>query len=182
MARDVMTRRPIIISENSSLKEAAKKMLLNDVGSLLIVDDDNILKGIITEKTFMKHVVVEGKDPDKTKVKDVMTKNLITASENSDIFELIQLMKKHNIRRVPIVERGKLKGIVTQKDILAVAPSMIDVILEITSLREPDLKIKLRTSERSGVCEICGNYSTHLKLINGKWICPMCEEDIYGRD
>ncbi len=181
-AKDVMTRRPVTISENSNLYEAAKKMLLHDVGSLLIVDDKNFLKGLVTEKTFMREVVVNGKDPKKTKIKSVMTKDLITAVEDSDIFEIIQLMKKHNIRRIPIVEDGKLKGIITQKDIIAVAPGLIDMIFEISSLREPDLKLKIRTSERAGVCEICGNFSNRLKLINGRWICPTCEAEIYGRD
>ena len=180
-ARDIMTRRPVVISADATAYEAAKKMVLMDVGSLLIVEN-KFLKGIITQRTFLKEVILKMKNPKKIKVSDIMERNLIVGKEEDDLFDIIQLMRKNGIRRIPIVKNGVLKGIVTQKDVLTVAPGLIDMLLEMEHIREPDFKLKIRTSERSGICEICGNYSEHLKLINGRWICEKCEEELYGRN
>ena len=180
-AKDIMTRRPIVVDINSSAYDAAKKMILNDVGSLLVMDG-KILRGIITQRTFLKKIVLKGKNPHEIKVSNIMEKNLIVAKEDDDLFDIIQIMRKKGIRRIPVVENGKLKGIVTQKDVLTVAPGLIEMLLETSLIREPDLKLKIRNSTRSGICDICGNYSEHLKLINGRWICEKCEGEIYGRN
>ncbi len=181
LAKEIMTRRPITVSENSSVYNAAKKMLLNGVGSILVVDGKKNLKGIITESTIIENVILKGLDPKRVKVNKIMKKKVIVGSEEDDIFDIIQKMRKYNIRRVPITKNGILKGMVTQKDIIAVAPSLIDMLFEISKVREPSFKLSIRNSERSGVCDICGNFSNHLKFINGKWVCESCREMIYGR-
>ena len=180
-ARDIMTRRPVVISSDSTAYDAVKKMILMDVGSLLVVDG-KILKGILTQRSFLKGIIMKGKNPKEVKVSDIMERNVIVGKEEDDLFDIIQIMRKNGIRRIPIVKNGVLKGIVTQKDVLTVAPGLIDMLLEMSHIREPQFKLKIRTSERKGICEICGNYSEHLKLINGHWICEKCGEEIYGRD
>ena len=180
-ARDIMTRRPVVISSDSTAYDAVKKMMLMDIGSLLVVDG-KFLRGILTQKSFLKEIIMKGRDPKKVKVSDIMERDVIVGKEEDDLFDIIQIMRKNGIRRVPIVKNGILKGIITQKDILTVAPGLIDMLLEMHHIREPDFKLKIRTSTRSGICEICGNYSKHLKLINGHWICEKCEEEIYGRN
>lgn len=173
LAKDLMTSEPITISKEASVKKAVETMLKKDVGSLLVVEGDEIV-GIITEKDIISKVVKYAKDPTKVKVKDVMTKKLITIRPDADIYEIAKVMTKKNVRRLPVCQGNKLLGLVTEKDILKFAPSVIYILSEKIKLRKGKRKSFSNPSTSAGICEICGNYSDNLREYKGMLVCEYC--------
>jgi CBS domain-containing protein len=86
------------------------------IGSLPITDDEQLV-GMITDRDITTRVVAEAADPMNTSVGDVYSQDLITVEPGKDLDEALQLMARHQVRRLPVVENGRLVGIVAQADI-----------------------------------------------------------------
>jgi CBS domain-containing protein len=86
------------------------------IGSLPITDDERLV-GMITDRDITTRVVAEAADPMKTSVGDVYSRDLITVEPDNGLDEALQLMARHQVRRLPVVENGRLVGIVAQADI-----------------------------------------------------------------
>jgi CBS domain-containing protein len=86
------------------------------IGSLPITDDDQLV-GMITDRDITTRVVAEAADPQTTSVGDVYSRDLISVEPDKDLEEALQLMARHQVRRLPVVENGRLVGIVAQADI-----------------------------------------------------------------
>jgi CBS domain-containing protein len=86
------------------------------IGSLPITDDEQLV-GMITDRDITTRVVAEAADPMKTPVGDVYSRDLVTVEPDKDLDEVLQLMARHQVRRLPVVENGRLVGIVAQADI-----------------------------------------------------------------
>jgi CBS domain-containing protein len=114
--RDAMTEDPRSIGKSVSVVEAARLMREQDIGSLPITDDEKLV-GMITDRDITTRVVAEAADPMKTSVGDVYSQDLITVEPGNDLDEALQLMARHQVRRLPVVENGRLVGIVAQADI-----------------------------------------------------------------
>lgn len=111
-----------------------------NVGSLLIKDDNDELVGIVTEEDFVQRVIANKVDVNEP-IHKVMTKSVFTIDESEDIFDAIMKMKDLDIRHLPVVsEDGKLKGLITMKDILRLEPQLFDLIVDIIELREEEDK------------------------------------------
>jgi CBS domain-containing protein len=114
--RDAMTENPQSISASASVVEAARLMRDEDIGSLPITDAEKLV-GMITDRDITTGVVAEAADPEKTSVGDVSSRDPISVGPDEDLEEAVQLMSRHQVRRLPVVEDGKLVGIVAQADI-----------------------------------------------------------------
>ena len=114
--RDTMTADPRSIGASASVVEAARLMRAEHIGSLPITDDDTLV-GMITDRDITTRVVAEAADPRTTSVGDVSSRDLISVEPDKDLEEAVQLMARHQIRRLPVVEDGRLVGIVAQADI-----------------------------------------------------------------
>jgi CBS domain-containing protein len=114
--RDTMTENPRSISAAASVIEAAQLMRETHVGSLPITDGEQLV-GMITDRDITMRVVAEAADRMGTSVGDVSSRDLITVEPDRDLDEALQLMARHQVRRLPVVENGKLVGIVAQADI-----------------------------------------------------------------
>jgi CBS domain-containing protein len=114
--RDTMTENPRSVKASVSVVEAARLMREEHIGSLPITDDEQLV-GMITDRDITTRVVAEAADPMKTSVGDVYSKDLITVEPGKDLDEALQLMARHQVRRLPVVENGRLVGIVAQADI-----------------------------------------------------------------
>jgi predicted transcriptional regulator len=118
LVKEVMTPKPEIISVNASLREAAKKMKALDVGFLPVEEQDHSITGIVTDRDIALRGVAEKKDPSKTRVKDIMSHNVVTCPENADIQDAVQAMEKNKVRRLIITDSsGKPAGIISIGDI-----------------------------------------------------------------
>ena len=114
--RDAMTADPRSIGKSVSVVEAARLMREQDIGSLPITDDERLV-GMITDRDITMRVVAEAADPNATSVEDVYSRDLISVAPDNDLEEALGLMARHQVRRLPVVEDGRLVGIVAQADI-----------------------------------------------------------------
>ncbi len=108
----------IHIDVDCNVFEAAKKMRDYKVGALMVVENDT-LSGIFTERDLMTRVIAEGHDPKKVKVSEYMTSSVATAPPETPISEAANLMSQNRIRHLPVIQDGKLFGLVSSGDILA---------------------------------------------------------------
>jgi CBS domain-containing protein len=114
--RDAMTEDPRSIGPSASVVEAARLMRDQHIGSLPITDGDTLV-GMITDRDITTRVVAEEADLATTSVGDVYSQNLISVEPDKDLEEALGLMARHQVRRLPVVEDGRLVGIVAQADI-----------------------------------------------------------------
>ncbi len=91
-------------------------MLEKSVGSVIILENDEPI-GIVTEADLIHRVIAKGKDPNQTSVKEVMTQPLITIGSNASVGEVEEKMTRHGIERLPVIEDGKLVGIISEQEL-----------------------------------------------------------------
>jgi len=115
--KSVMAKPVITINKDSSVLEAAKIMSEKGIGSIVITDKGKPV-GITTERDILQRVVGKGLDASKVNMKAVMSHPIITINGRMPIINAIRMMEKNKVRRLLVVERGKLVGIVTQRDLL----------------------------------------------------------------
>jgi CBS domain-containing protein len=114
--RDAMSEDPRSIGASASVVEAARLMREEHIGSLPVTDDEQLV-GMITDRDITTRVVAEAADPKMTSVGDVCSRDVISVEADKDHEEALELMGRHQVRRLPIVENGRLVGIVAQADI-----------------------------------------------------------------
>ena len=130
---DIMINKVITIDPNATVKDAAKLMNRHEIGCLIAVTKGNAL-GIITERDLLKKIVEQTKDPEKTKVCQIMSKQLIVGTPQMEIADAVRLMLQKRIKKLPIVEGKKVIGLITLTDIARttrIEPQMIGVIKEL---------------------------------------------------
>ncbi|BFH72770.1 CBS domain-containing protein [Sulfurisphaera javensis] len=112
----LITKKPVIANEKISIKEAAKIMKKEEVGSLIIVDKNNKAVGIVTERDLLYAIADE--IPLDKPVSEIMSQNPVIIEENSDISEAIALMTSREIRHLIVVDHeGKVKGVISIRDV-----------------------------------------------------------------
>ena len=114
--RDTMTQNPRTIGASASVVEAARLMREEHIGSLPITDNERLV-GMLPDRDITARVVAEAADPKTTPVGEVYSGDLISVEPDKDLDEALQLMARHQVRRLPVVENGRLVGIVAQADI-----------------------------------------------------------------
>ena len=114
---DVMTTEVETVQMNSTLEEAASIMKVENVGAIPVVDEDDDLVGIITDRDIVVRCVAEGKDPADTSVEEVLSHELETIEPDVDIDEAARLMADKQIRRLPVCEEGELIGMISIGDL-----------------------------------------------------------------
>jgi len=116
--KEFMTRGVECIRPGASLQEAARKMRDLDVGLLPVCGDNNRLAGMLSDRDITIRAVADGQDPNKARVQDFMTPNLIYVFEDQDVSEAARLMKENQVRRLVVLSRDKrLVGIVSLGDL-----------------------------------------------------------------
>jgi CBS domain-containing protein len=114
--RDVMTPGVRSVSPSQSLAEAAEVMKGEDVGSVPVVEEGR-LAGIVTDRDIVIRAVADRRDPQTVKVDEVASRDLVTVEPEQDLDEALALMARHQVRRLPVVERGQLVGMLAQADV-----------------------------------------------------------------
>lgn len=119
--QDIMSRNPTCVTPETPLAEAARLMKQEDVGVVPVVESENSkrLVGLITDRDIAIRAVAEGRDGKTTSVGHIMTSEVRSASPDDSVDDIMTLMGREQVRRVPIIdERGSLVGIVAQADIV----------------------------------------------------------------
>ena len=161
--KEIMTRDVISISPKFSIRESVDLMTENGIGSLPIVDKEDKLVGIVTERDFA--LALAGSLTNET-VGDIMIKDVITTTPGTPIESCSKIMVRNNLRRIPVVEEGKLIGIVTSTDILRffgdkemfasmTSNSGLDVLKrKISEIIKPNILVTESTVRLGDLCEL----------------------------
>jgi CBS domain-containing protein len=114
--RDVMSSNPCAIDADQPVTYAAKMMKEEDVGLAPIVEGDRLV-GTLTDRDIVVRVVAEGKDPQTVTAREVASTDLVTIEPEQDLDEALRLMASNQVRRLPVVEEGRLVGVLAQADV-----------------------------------------------------------------
>jgi len=129
MVKDVITVNP-----NATVKDATKLMNKHNIGCLIVVGKGKVV-GIVTERDILRKIVEASKNPEKTKVSEIMSTKLLVAAPNMDVVDAAKMMLQRKIKKLPIVTNKKLVGLVSLTDIartVRIQPEMMNVIKDLT--------------------------------------------------
>jgi len=115
--RKIMVEKVVTVEPSVTVKKAAELMNLHEIGCLVVVSCEKPV-GILTERDMLKRVVCESRESEKARVIDIMSKPLVSASPNMRAGDAAKLMFERNIKKLPVVENGRLVGLVTLTDLL----------------------------------------------------------------
>ncbi|WP_435195655.1 CBS domain-containing protein [Natronomonas sp. EA1] len=128
---DLVTAAP-----ETSIRDIANVMKSRKVGSV-IIEREKEVQGIVTDRDIAMQVVAEGKDPKSTVARDVMTRNPVCADTNDGVAVLCRKMSDAGVRRMPVLEDGKLTGIITLDDLLVLIDGELDDLTDIIRAESP---------------------------------------------
>jgi CBS domain-containing protein len=177
---DIMTRKFFSVHSNDSLLKCSKEMVKNRVNSLLVVDKKRLL-GIITS-TDILWAITKKQFIDLRKIDciDVATKKVAVIKPSASINQALNKMRSLNFRRLPVISKGELLGVLTLKDILRVEPSLYLESGELVQIREEERKLKNTAEEwpSEGFCDNCNTFAELLK-VHDTLLCPDCREELF---
>ena len=112
--------KPLTFGKDTMVSEAVKSMSIKNYGSVIIVDKDDRVEGIVTERDILRKLVDKNLDPLNTKLSTIMTINPRVGNENDDVLDWLRIMSNDRFRRLPVVDsEGKIKVIFTQGDFVS---------------------------------------------------------------
>jgi CBS domain-containing protein len=114
---DVMTPNPQTLPATATVREAAETMRANDIGDVIASDEQGRIAGILTDRDIVVRVVAEGRDPRATRIGDIASQKLTAVSPDDPVQRAVELMRERAIRRLPVVDKGKVVGIVSIGDL-----------------------------------------------------------------
>ena len=134
--RQIMTDSVIPIDPEETVDVAARTLAHYNIGALPVCSADGKLRGILTDRDLVTRCLAANRLPENTKVKDIMTRQVISAQPDMDVGVAAHLMGRQQVRRLPITENGKLCGMVSLGDMACREDSVMDaadVLAEVSS-------------------------------------------------
>jgi len=130
LVREVMSKDVKVVRPDSSIKEVVATMNKFNIGSIIVVQGDRPV-GVISERDILRRVVEPCLAPETLTAKQVMTSPVITISETASMDEAAKLMAKKKVRKIPVMNKQKLVGIVTFTDIVTKVLTMLSILEEL---------------------------------------------------
>jgi CBS domain-containing protein len=177
IVKDVMSNPVITIKETSTSNQAASLMDKHDLGCVIVVNSAKKSIGIITERDLVIRVIAKNLKPDTVKAKEIMTTPLVTIETDATINDAARRMNRLNIRRLGVMYKGNMVGIISSKDLLAVMPELFEIMQEKNRIQDQDAE-EQEEAPLSGYCENCNEYSENLKETEGRNICDECRIEL----
>jgi CBS domain-containing protein len=115
--REVMTTNPTTAAATVTLIEAAQVMRDEDIGDVIVLDDDEQIRGIVTDRDIVVRAIADQRDPTSTKLGDICSRDVTTLSPEDEVGDAVKLMTQRSVRRLLIVEKGRPVGIVSLGDL-----------------------------------------------------------------
>jgi len=178
LVKDVMSSPVITAHEAEATNNIAITMSKENLGAVIITNEEKKPIGIITERDLVVRVLAKNNKPDQVKAKEIMTTPLITIDPDAAINDAARKMSRLNIRRLGVIYKGNMIGIVSDKDLLSVMPELIEIIQERTRIEESNITEEFEGTTQSGYCDQCEVYSEDIKEYNGQNICDECRIEL----
>lgn len=134
LVKDVMNPQVVVAKPEATVKEAAKIMSELKIGCLIVIDNAKIA-GIVTEGDIISKVIAKGMDSEKTTLKEIMTKNVISVELDKNLSEAADIMVENKIKRLPVLDDEKLVGIITATDLISYEPKMIESLSQLFMMK-----------------------------------------------
>ena len=113
--REVMTANPVAVTPQTPINDAARLMLEKNIGDVLIIEGDE-LRGLVTDRDLAVRALAESR-PASTPVQQVCSEHVVTCAPEDDVQRAVALMREHALRRLPVVEQGRLVGVISLGDL-----------------------------------------------------------------
>jgi CBS domain-containing protein len=178
LVRDVMSSPVVTMDEDESSNKAAANMDMHDLGAVIVTNKAGKSIGIITERDLVIRVIAKNLKPDTVKAKEIMTTPLVTIEPEATISDAARRMTRLDIRRLGVIYKGNLVGIISSKDILGVMPELIESMQERSRIEGEARTEETEEVPLSGNCDRCNVYSESLKERNGENICDECRIEL----
>jgi signal-transduction protein with cAMP-binding, CBS, and nucleotidyltransferase domain len=175
LVREAMSSPVVSVDENEDIVQVANKMREQKVGAVIVVNNSGNPVGIVTERDIVTRVVADGVDPNSLIAAKVMSSPLKMVEPNLKLMDAMKMMDKENIRRLGVIYKEELVGVITDRNILRLVPTIVDIMKEQKEI------IDNSTSGRAssvGYCDRCEIYSNNLREIDGEFLCVECRLDI----
>jgi CBS domain-containing protein len=114
--REIMTRDPVTVAPQTPIAEVSRLMREKDIGDVLIADDGQ-LRGMVTDRDLVVRGMADAYDPDTTAAQDVCSAGLVSCAPDAEVAEAVRLMREHSVRRLPVVDNGRLVGAISIGDL-----------------------------------------------------------------
>lgn len=181
LVKDVMSSPVVTTDEEATSNNVAKLMDENDLGCVIVTNKEGKPIGIITERDLVIRVLAKNLRPDIIKATEIMTAPLITIEPELTISDAARRMSRLDVRRLGVMYKGELIGLISSKDVLDVVPEMIEIIQERTQIEGAggsEEREKVEETPLSGYCDRCGVYNENLKDVNGQYLCEDCRIEL----
>jgi CBS domain-containing protein len=180
LVKDVMSSPTVTVEENSAANHVAELMDKHDLGCVVVTTKEGKPIGIITERDLVLRVLAKNIKPDTLEAREVMTSPLITIEPDATITETARRMSRLNIRRLGVVYKGRLVGIISSKDVLGVMPELLETIQEKALIEGENMAEEQHTESAplAGYCDHCGTWSEGLTEVNGESLCEDCKAEL----
>lgn len=132
-ARDLMTSPAECLAPTATLAEAARQLSQHDIGSMPVTDGDELI-GVVTDRDIVVKGIAAGLDPATATVAEIATGEVVTVGVDHDATDVARILAEHQIRRVPVVEDGRVVGMIAQADIARMLGDRLtgDIVEEIS--------------------------------------------------
>jgi len=134
LVRDAMAKNVKTVRVDDTVLDAVKKMNKFRIGSIVVLSGDRPV-GIITERDILQRIVEPSLDPMVVKAREIMSAPLTTIGPEAPLEEAARLMVRHGIKKLPVVEGGKLVGVITTTDLVRASPIQVSIIDELLKVR-----------------------------------------------
>jgi len=178
LVRDIMNSPVVSASPNDTIRNIAKKMKEEKIGSIVIMEKDKPV-GIVTDWDIVSNGLTRDVKPSQIKAKEVM-QSIHTIESEESITEAARQLRKHNIKRLGVVYKNRLAGIISSSDVIAVTPDLVDVVSEKAAIIRGELGIARPIGNVSGYCDECNEWSDLLQYDEGTFICEVCRGESSG--
>ena len=132
--QEIMTSNPVQIEPNTTVDVAARLLTQYNIGMLPVCTPDGALHGLVTDRDIVTRCLASVRDPTRTGVRDVMTRRIVSASPAMETSAAAHLMSREQIRRLPVVEDGRLRGIVSLGDLAGREETSLDASDALTEI------------------------------------------------
>lgn len=170
LVRDIMNSPVISASPQHTIKDIATKMKEERIGSIVIMENEKAA-GIVTDWDIVSNAVVKDIKPSEVKASDIM-QTLHTIEGEEGVTEAARVLRQQNIKRLGVVYKNRLVGIISASDVIAVTPDLVDVISEKAAVMRGE--IGRSAGNISGYCDECGEWSDLLQFNEGTFMCEEC--------
>lgn len=170
LVRDIMNSPVVSATPSDTVRDIARKMKEEKIGSIVIMEKDKPV-GIVTDWDIVSNGLTKDVKPSQIIAKDVM-QEIHTIESEEGITEAARQLRKHNIKRLGVVYKKRLVGIISSSDVIAVTPDLVDVVSEKAAIIRGE--IGRQAGNVSGYCDECSEWSDFLQYDEGTFVCEVC--------